>query len=145
MDDVALRLQSQLDAQGLSARALSVKAGLSGRHVSKILERGGGGASGETLVKIAAALGVSISWLLTGAGTPGESAPANDRPPVTMGGRDGFSAALASAKLLRPTYPDELWRRVAAGEPLQVVPMSPQLVAEIADVLLRLGPPPTRG
>lgn len=50
MDDIAQRIQSRMEALELSARSLSLKAGLSERHVGKILERGsGGGAEGNTL------------------------------------------------------------------------------------------------
>jgi len=60
MDDIAQRIQSRMEALELSARSLSLKAGLSERHVGKILERGsGGGAEGNTLVKIASALALA--------------------------------------------------------------------------------------
>ena len=141
VDDIAKRIRGQMGALDLSARGLSLRAGLSERHVGKILERGGGGVEVDTLMKIATALGVSVGWLLTGAGAPDDATPANDaREAPTMGRRDGFDDALEGAKLLRPHYPEQLWRRVAAGEPLAVVPMTAQLVAEMADILLKLAP-----
>jgi transcriptional regulator with XRE-family HTH domain len=145
VDDIAQRIRDQMERQDLSARALSLRAGLSERHVGKLLERGAGSAETETLMKIAAALGVSITWLLLGAGAPDAAEPVNDqREGPTMGRRPGFDEALDGARLIRPTYPETLWQRVAAGEPLAVIPMTPQLVAEMADILLRLAPPQRR-
>ena len=93
MDDIARRIQERMDSLELSARALLIRAGLSERHVGKILERGsGGGAEGNTLIKIASALGVSVAWLLTGEDEPqgrqvvldGEAAPTlGARPDIT--------------------------------------------------------------
>lgn len=144
MDDIARRIQEEIDRQGLSARALSLKAGLSERHVGKILERGsGGGAEGSTLLKIAAALGVSVQWLMTGAGTPAEGAPANDSPRPELRDAQGFSEALPRAMALRPNYDATIWELVASTEPISVIPMSPELVAQVADIVFRLGPTTT--
>lgn len=145
VDDIAQRIRDQIERQGLSARALSLRAGLSERHVGKLLERGAGNAEVETLMKIAQALGVNITWLLLGAGAPDAAEPANEeREGPTMGRRPGFEESLDGARLMRPHYPESLWQRVAAGEPLAVVPMSPQLVVEMADILLKLAPPTRR-
>lgn len=96
MDDIATRIQAEMDRQDLSARGLSLKAGLSERHVGKILERGsGGGAEGQTLLKIANALGVSVAWLMTGESPPAElrMVPADDAAPVLGSSPDAEALA----------------------------------------------------
>lgn len=71
MDSVAERLRWILEQRGLSARALSKKAGLADGHVGLIL-RGtvGDGVAAATLNKLAAAAGVNSQWLSQGIGEP---------------------------------------------------------------------------
>ncbi len=64
---LAERLQSLRAAQGLSAKALAVKAGLFERTIMHI-EKLGGMPSLDTLEQISVALGVSPAWLAFGEG-----------------------------------------------------------------------------
>ncbi|WP_230679042.1 hypothetical protein, partial [Streptococcus pneumoniae] len=85
--------------------ALSIKAGLSGRHIGKLLERGNGASAElETLFKIAEAAQVNPAWLTTGQGQPTSSETVDTHNPK-MRSRPGFERALQAARLLRPQYP----------------------------------------
>lgn len=91
METVADRIRWILETRGLSARALSKRAGLADGHVSMIL-RGlvGKGVTAETLAQIARAGGVNAGWLATGEGSaldaPHDPAPYTtpDRPPLLI-------------------------------------------------------------
>lgn len=72
---LAARLRSARRKTNLSARALSLRAGISHALVGMI-ERGSvTNPRGETLRKLAATLGVSLAWLMTG---DEESRPSNE-------------------------------------------------------------------
>jgi transcriptional regulator with XRE-family HTH domain len=77
---LAERIRWVLTHRNVSARKLSLKAGLSQSHVGQ-LARGqlGNQVSGPTLVAIAQAAGVDPMWLQTGEGSP-EPAPEEERP-----------------------------------------------------------------
>ncbi len=62
------RLRSARMAKGLSARRLSLLAGLTPSHVATIEARTGSSPEARTLAAIAKVLGVSVDWLVTGAG-----------------------------------------------------------------------------
>lgn len=66
------RLRERLKARGWTYRELAEKAGLkSETHVSSLLAASGPRSpNGETLVRLARALGVSSDWLMTGDDTP---------------------------------------------------------------------------
>jgi phage repressor protein C with HTH and peptisase S24 domain len=73
------RVKAEMERQGLDMKGLSRLAGLGETYVRDALVRGRGG-SLPKLNKLAAAMGRSLDWLLTGAETPGgEFAP--DKPP----------------------------------------------------------------
>jgi transcriptional regulator with XRE-family HTH domain len=138
------RIREVMGLRGWSAAELNRRAGLSSpTHVSMILARGAGSrTSGEVLSKIAAAAGVRAHWLLTGEGPRDIEAPeASDDP--KMQGRPGFRGALAGAKVLRPQYGEYVWNAVAHVDPLMIVPMTPALLADLADVIVKYLPPPT--
>jgi SOS-response transcriptional repressor LexA len=63
------RLEQLIDESGLDMKAVSIKAGLNASYVRDALRRGRGGKI-ENLQKIAAALGVSFNYLLTGRDIP---------------------------------------------------------------------------
>ena len=73
------RVKAEMERQGLDMKGLSKLAGLGETYVRDALKRGRGG-SLPALNKLAAALGRSLDWLLTGAETAGgEFAP--EKPP----------------------------------------------------------------
>ncbi len=73
------RVRAEMQRQGLDMKGLSKLAGLGETYVRDALKRGRGG-SLPALNKLAAALGRSLDWLITGAETAGgEFAP--DKPP----------------------------------------------------------------
>jgi phage repressor protein C with HTH and peptisase S24 domain len=80
MDDaIKQRVKAEMERQGLDMKGLSKLAGLGETYVRDALKRGRGG-SLPALNKLAAALGRSLDWLITGAEIPGgEFAP--DQPP----------------------------------------------------------------
>ena len=140
---IADRIREVLSARGWKAAELNRLAGLSSpTHVSVILARGGSRTSGDVLAKIAAAAGVREKWLLTGEGPRDLDAPEVSDDPK-MEGRPGFRGALAGARVLRPQYGDYVWNAVAHVDPLMIVPMTPALLADLADVIVKYLPPPT--
>lgn len=72
VETLASRVSWLLQQTGMSARALSLKAGLSPNHVG-MLARGAVATrpSHETLSAVARAAGVSLAWLADGEGEPG--------------------------------------------------------------------------
>lgn len=80
MDEaIKLRVRAEMERQGLDMKGLSKLAGLGETYVRDALKRGRGG-SLPALNKLAAALGRSLDWLITGAEEAGgEFAP--DAPP----------------------------------------------------------------
>lgn len=140
---VADRIREVMTLHGWSAAELNRRSGLtSATHVSMILARGGSRTSGEVIAKIAAGAGVRAHWLLTGEGPRDLEAPETSDDPK-MQGRPGFRGALAGAKVLRPQYGDYVWNAVAHVDPLMIVPMTPALLADLADVIVKYLPPPT--
>jgi transcriptional regulator with XRE-family HTH domain len=84
MSSLAERLQWVLDHRGLTAHALSKKAGLAGGHVGLIITgKAGKRTAGKTLEQIAKAANVSLQWLATGQGTP-DAAPQEPAAPVPV-------------------------------------------------------------
>lgn len=144
-DPTAARIRQVLAARGWSERDLALRAGLkSESHVSLILRRGTRRTSSETLRKIAAGAGVRLEWLLSGDLPMDESAvaeelhgsaPSDDDP--HMANRTGFDGALAGAKMLRPNYPGYVWDAVAQSDPMAVLPLSPAMLADLADLLAK--------
>jgi transcriptional regulator with XRE-family HTH domain len=144
-DPVSRRLRWVLEAQGKSMRGLSLAAGLSATHVERLLARGASKSELETLRKIAATTGVSLSWLATGVGDPYEDdaqRPAADAPSRErhMGDLAGYAQAEADARLLRPQYAEHpVWARMRAAEALTDGPVTGAALAELADYLIRHG------
>lgn len=68
--DVRARLRAAIDEKQTSARAVSLKAGLSDSMVHKFLTGQTSSLTLETLNKIAEALGVDPVWLAYGEGDP---------------------------------------------------------------------------
>lgn len=97
--DLADRVQWILEHRGVSARGLSLAAGLSQSHVGQIV-RGQikGQVSPDVLSSIARAGQVDLVWLLTGEGEP-EGTP--DTPPETRLERDEDEAVGTAEQALR--------------------------------------------
>ena len=68
------------------------------------------------------------------------SVPAETDP--RMRNREHFESSLRGAKQLRPEHPAYIWPVVADADPLLSAPLSPLMLAELADFLLRHVPPP---
>lgn len=68
MDDIAARLTWARTASGMTAYALSIRAGLSKTHCSMIENRERRKIEVETAQKISAVLGIPWPWLLSGEG-----------------------------------------------------------------------------
>lgn len=71
---VAERVRAARVARGLGSRELARLAGLGEGHVATVEGRVGHAVEVDTMVKLAAALRVSLDWLITGKGE-GPSAP----------------------------------------------------------------------
>jgi phage repressor protein C with HTH and peptisase S24 domain len=64
--DLKTRLLKLVESQGITLETASTRSGLDRSYLRKMLDRPGASPRGETLQKIAAGLGVSATWLLTG-------------------------------------------------------------------------------
>jgi len=90
LKDVVTRIESRLEAKGLSAAKASESAGLSRdaiRNLQRSVQEGrDAGASTRTITALASVLDVSPAWLLTGNGTPDARMPnpSNDDPDHTL-------------------------------------------------------------
>jgi transcriptional regulator with XRE-family HTH domain len=68
--DMTQRIQSRLEALGLSPRAASMKAGLNTHFLQAVLSGKSESPRGVNLEKIAAALETTPAWLMSGTGDP---------------------------------------------------------------------------
>ena len=136
-DPIAERIAQVMELRGWSAAELARRAGLqTPTHVNTILRRGGERTSAVVLAKIAAAAGVRDRWLVTGEGRRDFDATDTVADPK-MRNREGFTGALAAARTLRPQYADYVWEAVASSDPMVIVPLTPALLADLADVLVK--------
>lgn len=84
MSGLAERLREARERAGLSARALDEKAEITAGHTALIESGRRESPAVETIRKLAAALDVSIDWLVTGAEREsGHALPADDEPRAT--------------------------------------------------------------
>lgn len=116
VETVADRLRWVLEHRGLTARGLSLAAGMSSNAVQKIFERGGS-ANAATLAALASAAKVSFAWLATGRGTPDDrddvaQAPAPEDVDVA-GQRPVATDAARTHRPLLENLPD--WPELLAG------------------------------
>lgn len=107
VETLALRLQWVLNQTGVSARGLSLKAGLAGGHVGLML-RGTAGKrpSDETIAKLARAAGVSHEWLARGEGEPGLRPHAGHTPPLHVELTERYAGRAEAEKAMRGVLPD---------------------------------------
>lgn len=133
---------------GGSARALSVKAGLSDTHVGQLARgRIGKRPADQTLRAIARAAGISAHWLATGEGAMLDadgtySAP--DEPPMFFQ-LPGWPELAAAARDLDPAIPAWALDTLARSRPILSLPVTPSVVAELARIVMRhVAPPPSR-
>lgn len=75
---MAERLREAREAQGLSARALDARAGITVGHTALIESGQRVSPAMETVRKLAVALGVSLDWLVTARATESGEHPAVD-------------------------------------------------------------------
>lgn len=119
------RLRQLLQERGWTYRELADRAGLqSPTHVSSMLSAGGPRSpNGDTLVRLAAALGVSSDWLMTGEGerergaTPESTVVVRDEMPPDgikrFGDCPGYEEAEAEAlRLWGDVLPQSSWGAV---------------------------------
>lgn len=101
LKDILDRIESRLQALDLTASAASTRAGLSKdaiRNIQRAVELGKeGGASTQTLTKLAPVLQTTASWLL-------EGDAANDNQPVESGLRKVIVAAYVQAGVWTETW-----------------------------------------
>lgn len=91
---VADRLKQVREMGGMSARGLSIRAGLHPHHVGVIELRKTGEISATVAVSLARALGVSVEWLVNGEG----DAPDKDTVLAAFEAAEERYNALRSAK-----------------------------------------------
>jgi phage repressor protein C with HTH and peptisase S24 domain len=77
------RIRQQIEQKELSLEAAAKAAGLDRGYFQKMFERPNASPRGETLTKIAAALGVTVEWLVTGNDSPAAPAIKSDVRPAT--------------------------------------------------------------
>lgn len=155
-DSIKTRIEEILRVRGWTAGRLTKEAGLSSpAHVRNLLDRGAKRPAAKTLAQIARAAGVREEWLSSGLGPMEEPPPvlapavesveeyAPEETDPRMRNRENFDASLRGAKQLRPGHPDYIWPVLANADPLLSAPLSPLMLAELADFLLRhVAPPP---
>jgi len=141
----AQRLGRVLKDRGWTPYDWSKRAGLSNSHVQNMIDRNAAQATTKTVHKLAVAAGVSESWLARGDGSMEPTAPSGlvsvDVDDPKMKHRDGFDGNLRAAKKLR-RHDDYVWEALAESDPLVVVPLTPSLLADLADVLAKYIPAP---
>lgn len=141
----AQRLERVLKDRGWKPYEWSKRAGLSNSHVQNMIDRNAAGATTKTVHKLAVAAGVSEVWLARGEGAIEPSASTGavsvDVDDPKMKHRDGFDGNLRAAKKLRH-HDDYVWEALAESDPLVVAPLTPSLLADLADVLAKYIPAP---
>jgi len=138
---LAERVRIALDRSGLSQRALSLRAGLSGSYVGLVLRGTLGKRPGdEAVTALARAAGVSRRWLATGEGTPDspdiplrqEVAPV---PPPTFAELPDWPALRDAARAIDPGVPGWTFEELGAARPVLDLPATPAVLAALARVL----------
>lgn len=149
-DPVAQRIVEMLRVREITPYELGKRAGLSSSsHVSMILQRGARRTASDTLRRIAAGLGVRELWLLTGNGprdVQADDGTASDATPGVSSGkmkdRPNFYGCLSVARTQRPQYRAYLWRAIEEGDPIVTVPLTPAMLVDLADLLVKYIPDP---
>lgn len=151
-DPVVKRIEEVLELRGWTPYELSKRSGLaSDSHVGAILKRGTSRTARATLRKIAAGAGVHERWLLDGEGPrdlQDEAGLAASAPVGVSTGkmrdRANFYGCLAAAQAQRPQYRDYLWQAIEDGDPILTVPLTPALIVDLADMLVKYLPAPAQ-
>lgn len=148
------RISRLVELSGMSARELSLKAGLSHGAVSWMLRNPKNGVRESTIKAIASATGASAAWLLTGEGAPFASTDAVDEPsgddavdahrprsesPSTFGGFPNYAKIEKTARALAPEVPDWAWEATARTHPLWIGkdPPGAQVIADVARLIMK--------
>lgn len=148
--DVKSRLQwvvenhPRPDGGKWSRKSLSLAAGKAQSHAGQII-RGDVEADVETLEAFARAAGVSAAWLVfgTGAPVPDHTSEVPSGGALRFGDLPAWPLLRDAAVGLRPNTPAWVWEKLAALSPLLPGDVSVGQVAEVADIVLRYGAPPT--
>lgn len=132
VDEIAKRLEQLRVERGWSGREFSLRADLSPKQFTKVMERGGAGATSETMAKFARAANVNVHWLLTGEGSRDEVVAGDVDQPI-YGNAPGWSEAERIARAENQDVPGwsfEKSRRHRGLTPPN--PVTPEFVLEQA-------------
>lgn len=136
-----VRLRDAMARRGMDYASLATDAQVSQSEVTRALA-GSKRIKTRTLHAMAAALGVSESWLRAGTRAPERDVERVGAP--TLRGRPDFAASLAIAQELRPQHGAYVWSALADSAPLVTVPITPALLVDLADVLVKYIVPPAK-
>jgi len=149
------RIRWLLAARGLSARELSLKAGVGESYVGQV-ERGetGENMQRKTAAKIARATGVSAEWVMSGQEPPDGSGPTPETlavdpphrdPPAsaTFGALANWPELVAAARGLDPLIPDWVFERLGSTYAWIRGPVTAAVVVDCARVAWKHEPPPS--
>ena len=100
MASLAQRLRWCIEHRGITARQLSLQAGLSAGTVQKILERDSSRVSVEDITRLADVAKVSRCWLALGEGTPDAVTPAPEFPDASLAAEVSKAAVEALGRAL---------------------------------------------
>lgn len=96
----------------------------------------------ETMQRIADAAGVSLHWLLTGV-EPGAAANEAGSAPHLIN-LPNWPGLLAASRMLAPDYDDWVWDEVGRSYPLTTAPVTPAMLVDLAELVVKHVPPPAR-
>jgi transcriptional regulator with XRE-family HTH domain len=151
---LAQRIQHVLKERQWTQRELGIKAGLSPAFVSAFLQRAKGdpdaSIGADNLAALAAAAGVSLTWLSKGVGPIEESGADHIDPPSAegtpgsprFGSLHNWPGLRATAKALDPALPDWALDEIENSHPLATAPITGAQVAKMARIAMELLPPP---
>ncbi|MEZ5189413.1 MAG: helix-turn-helix transcriptional regulator [Schumannella sp.] len=135
---VRSRLIEVMDRRSWTPEALAKAAVVSLQRVESFL----GGSNSETksfLALLAKTMGVPEEWLING-----DPRDEDDVPAPLLKYRPDFAASLAIAQELRPQHGAYVWSALADSAPLVTVPITPALLVDLADVLVKYIVPPAK-
>lgn len=105
---IKARIEARLNSLGLSARAASIKAGLTADAIRNVLRERSKFPRGDTLRQLAGALDCSVDWLLTGTeGSPGGSLAESI---AATAGTASIAEVDVRAGMGGGGLPEEIWR-----------------------------------
>lgn len=162
VDAISKRLEEIRIQRGWSGREFSQRAGVSDGQYQKLKERGAANARSETLAAFAAAAGVSLAWLQTGAGSPSDGVeavdppapadgtqvapdvPLHDQAPTMMSQIPGYAALERAARKLAADLDEWVWLYLRTAKPLldSRYPITPASLETLARAIAKHATPP---